>query len=369
VIRGGTVLGGRYLIEGERPGEHDEPPSWWAVDQQLHRRVVVVGMPGGAGSLDVARTARLDYAGRLLDGGEHEGQAYLVVRAERGTPAPNLPPPGLATTPGPTGPVGPGPAGSTAPSPPVPPVVHDDLTGAFTRPTPPVVHDDLTGAFTRPTPPVVHDDLTGAFTRPTPPVVHDDLTGAFTRPTPPVVHDDLTGAFTRPTPPVVHVDATEAFGLPVDDATAVQPLPTLAGAGYVLPPPPPVGPAGYRSPVSNRALARLAAMGAASFVLGAGVVFALGVLAAPEPAPQTGPVIAAGDPGPPPDRTLPMNTVAPTTAPPETVAVTTTTRRRGKATTTVDEDDPTTTRSTRPTTTRKRRGIRPAITVDDVSLP
>jgi hypothetical protein len=169
----------------------------------------------------------------------------------------------------------------------------------------------------------------------------------------------------------VHADATEAFDRPVDDATAVQPLPTLAGGAYALPPPPAAAP-GYGRPVSNRTLARLAAMASASFVLGAGVVFALGVLATPEPAPPSGPVIAAGDPGPPPDRTLPTNATAPSTAPPETVVETTepttTTRRRGRPTTTADEDDPTTTRTTRPTTTRRRR-VRPAISVDDVALP
>jgi hypothetical protein len=132
VIATGTVLGGRYLIEGKRPGDHDGTPSWWALDRQLRRRVAVVMLPRGTGPLEMARTARLDYAGRVLDACEHEGASYLVIRAERGAPA------GAPTTAGPAAPTvpvaqAPGDRGDTAAD--GPPVVHGDATDALPQPT------------------------------------------------------------------------------------------------------------------------------------------------------------------------------------------------------------------------------------------
>jgi hypothetical protein len=301
VIAGGTVLGGRYLIEGERPGDHDEPPSWWAVDRMLKRRVVVVVMPGGAHSLDVARTARLDYAGRLLDGGEHEGEAYLVIRAER-----SAGPPGVGPAAPPTG-RSPDPVGPPPPAGPIGPLRD----------------------------PTVATPLPGR---------------GEAGPVPP--------------PPLPYGDATRAFTQPISDATAVQPLPTLAGAPlYGQPAPGPPPPAG--SPVSNRAVLRMAAMGAVSFVLGAGAVFAVGVLATPEPYVPTGPVSAAeGGDGETPHRTLPSDPVSVPSSPPPTVAVTSTTA----APTTKAGPATKPTRSTRPTTTRRRRG-RPASTPDNRVSP
>jgi hypothetical protein len=272
VIAGGTVLGGRYLIEGERPGQRDEPPSWWALDRMLKRRVVVVVMPGDTHSLDVARTARMDYAGRLLDGGEHEGVAYLVIRADRAAP-----PPGPAPRPGPD-------------------AVAD---GTVAMPLP---------------------------------------------------DRGATGPLAPP--PMVHSDATEAFAQPLADATAVQPLPTMAGVapGYALPAPPPP-PSGVS--LSNQAFMRMAAMVAVSFVLGAGAVFGVAVVASPEPYTPTGPVSAAGgDDGPPPDRTLPANPVTQPTMP-VTVAPTSTTTTVPTTSTTAEPPKPT--RRPRPTTTRRSR--------------
>jgi hypothetical protein len=312
VIAGGTILGGRYLIEGERPGDLHGLPSWWAVDRQLQRRVVVVVMAGDAASLDVGRTARLDYAGRLLDGGEHEGQAYLVIRAERGSTTRSVPRTRLSGRP---------PAAAN-PSAPPPPVVHDDMTGIVPLPTavpPPVVHDDATGVL-----------------------------GA------PGFHP----------PPVVHADATEAIARPVSDPTVVQPLPTMAGAapahGYPGPPPPVGGP---RPLVSNRTLVRSAALMAFSFVLGATAFFGLSVLVTPEPLPPA-PVSAASDEGPRPDRTLPGDPGPSPTTPLETIAETTTTTTVPRA----DPAPPPTPKPTKPPTTRRRRGRSP-VTLDDLSLP
>jgi hypothetical protein len=131
VIQAGTVLGGRYLIEGERPADHDGVTSWWALDRQLKRRVAVVVLADGRDPVEMARTTGVDYAGRLLDGGDHEGMNYLVIRADAAPAAATRAqeatalaaplPTGDATSvqPLPTAPA-PGP-GSYLPPPPLPP--------------------------------------------------------------------------------------------------------------------------------------------------------------------------------------------------------------------------------------------------------
>jgi hypothetical protein len=328
VIAGGTILGGRYLIEGERPGDLHDLPSWWAVDRQLQRRVVVVVMAGDAGSLDVGRTARLDYAGRLLDGGEHEGQAYLIIRAERGS--------------------------TTRSVPRTPPAERVPTTATHGPLPPPVVHDDLTGITPLPV---------GAS-----PVVHDDLTGIAPLPgggPPPLVHDDATGVLGAPglnPPPVVHADATEAIAQPVSDPTVIQPLPTMAGEGVPygypgVPPPPPGSP---RPLVSTRTLVRVAALGTFSFVLGASAWLGLSVLAQPEPLPPA-PVNAASDEGPAPDRTLPGDPGPSPTTPLVTVAeeVTTTTVTTPAPPPTAGPAPSSSPKPTKTTTTKRRRGRSP----------
>jgi hypothetical protein len=246
VIATGTLLGGRYLIEGERPGDHDGELSWWALDRQLRRRVAVVVLPEGAG-------AGPGYAGRLLDGGEHEGHAYLVIRAE--------------------------------------PSAADGGPGADLPPPPEI-----------------------------------------------------------PRPPELPADATRAFPQPDADATAVQPLPAMA-----TPPPLPLPPLAAPGPApGNRTLLRSAALMGASFLLGAGGVLTVAVLAAPDPPPATPASAAPGDTTGSPTATLPTDTE--TTEPSSSLPGFTWPRFRTP-----------TTRSTRPTTTRKNRG-KPT-TTDDGLVP
>jgi hypothetical protein len=318
VIGIGTLLGGRYLIEGERPGDHDGVPSWWAVDRQLHRRGAVVVLAGGR-PLDVSRTARVDYAGRLLDGGEHEGEAYLVIRTGAVTdPVTRVDPASFAPGAAAPGPPSAGPPRSPGAVPPT--VVHSDRTSALPLPPPPAA----------------------AARRPDP--------GARAADHP---------------PPVVHGDRT--------DATIIQPLPATAGApaGNYAAPLPPAG----RAPLSNRTLVRGGALIGAAFVLGAGSVIGVAILASPEPSPPVGPVGAVvGDVGDAqPTRTLPSQPAAPPTIPEEapTTAATTTTRHGpvppppgpGPTPPTTDETSPTT-RKPRPTTTRRRRPRGPFAAAD-----
>jgi hypothetical protein len=309
VIARGTVLGGRYQVEEPRSSE-DGVSSWWALDQQLHRRVVVV-LPGGGAPLDVARTARLDYAGRLLDGGEHDGEAYLVIRAEGAAAAAAGPPPAM---------------------PPRPPV---------TRPT---NRGDGAGAATGDALPVspADPDLTtvGAQPRGHPPV-------------PPEDRDDTVMLSKLPPPP-----AGVALFAMDPDSTDVQPLPARSR------PRPPVAPVTPLRPsaTTNTAVIRSVAVGAVAFLVGASGFVTVAMLATPdEPARPAPPGTSSSQvQNVAPTNTLPSDpgpasTSAPTV--PETSTTVEQTTTTTSPTTTVVQ--PTTTAAPAPPpppTTRRRRG-------------
>jgi hypothetical protein len=268
VITAGTVLRGRYVVEEARPGEAG---VWVALDRQLRRRVMIVAL--GAGDPAQVARERRRYQGRVLDAGSHEGDAYLVVHASEAA--------FTATVPGrPSGPVPP-PAGL------VPPAAGPSAT----RPRPP------SGSGPPPPLPGPADRPAGARPAAAAPVWAAD--GA-----------DATAVQPRPVSPY---------------ATAVQPRPVSPYAADA----PPAGAYAVRDgaavPASRSWALRSGALAIVAFMLGAGVVVALAILASPAPRRDVPPAVA--------DQGAAVDAEPTRTLPPETAPIVTTTTTPVVATT------------------------------------